>query len=67
MAFDSFADFIAMGGYGFFVWLSYGVSFFSIMLYIIYIKRQKRQLTQYVVAQQAREARIAAAKQAQEK
>ncbi|WP_068545936.1 heme exporter protein CcmD [Thalassotalea crassostreae] len=24
MAFSSFAEFIAMGGYGFFVWLSYG-------------------------------------------
>ncbi|MBE1287476.1 MAG: heme exporter protein CcmD [Alteromonadaceae bacterium] len=67
MAFDSFADFIAMGGYGFFVWLSYGVSFLSIALYIVYVKRQKRQLTQNVVAQQAREARIAAAKQSQEK
>ncbi|UTP72619.1 heme exporter protein CcmD [Alteromonas sp. LMIT006] len=67
MAFDSFADFIAMGGYGFFVWLSYGVSFLSIVLYIVYVKRQKRQLTQHVVAQQAREARIAAAKQLQEK
>lgn len=67
MAFDSFADFIAMGGYGFFVWLSYGVSFLSIVLYIVYVKRQKRQLTQHVAAQQAREARIAAAKQSQEK
>jgi heme exporter protein D len=24
MQFESFSDFIAMGGYGFFVWLSYG-------------------------------------------
>ena len=24
MQFDSFADFIAMGGYGFYVWLSFG-------------------------------------------
>jgi len=24
MQFDSFSDFIAMGGYGFYVWLSFG-------------------------------------------
>lgn len=63
MAFDSFADFIAMGGYGFFVWLSYGVSALSIILYIFYIKRQKRHLHKNVASQLAREARIAAAKQ----
>lgn len=26
MRFDSFSDFIDMGGYGFYVWLSYGVA-----------------------------------------
>jgi heme exporter protein D len=27
MQFSSFADFIAMGGYGFYVWLSFGTGF----------------------------------------
>lgn len=26
MQFDSFSDFLAMGGYGFYVWLSFGIS-----------------------------------------
>ena len=29
MHFETFADFIEMGGYGFFVWLAFGVSFFG--------------------------------------
>ncbi len=27
MAFDSFTEFLAMGGHGFYVWLSYGLTF----------------------------------------
>jgi heme exporter protein D len=35
MQFDSFSDFIAMGGYGFYVWLSYGVSVTLLLMLII--------------------------------
>ena len=29
MQFDSFADFLNMGGYAFYVWLSFGVTFLA--------------------------------------
>ncbi len=31
MQFDSWADFIAMGGYGFYVWLSFGLGGFLLI------------------------------------
>ncbi len=34
MQFNSLAAFLDMGGYGFFVWLSYGISALSIMLMV---------------------------------
>lgn len=34
MQFDSINAFIDMGGYGFYVWLSYGVSIFALALLI---------------------------------
>lgn len=50
MAFDSVADFIAMGGHGVFVWLSYGIVFFSIALYLVHLRvfgrRVERQIRQ---------------------
>ncbi|MCC5851287.1 MAG: heme exporter protein CcmD [Alkalimonas sp.] len=27
MQFDSFSDFLAMGGYGFYIWLAYGLTY----------------------------------------
>lgn len=35
MQFDSFSAFIDMGGYGFYVWLSYGVSITLLLMLII--------------------------------
>ena len=32
MFFESWSDFIQMGGYGFYVWLAYGVSLLSILV-----------------------------------
>ncbi len=42
--FDSFQDFIAMGGHGFYVWLCYGVVLFSLIFYFYQSKQtsQKR-------------------------
>jgi heme exporter protein D len=34
MQFDSISAFVDMGGYGFYVWLSYGVSVFALALLI---------------------------------
>lgn len=62
MAFASFSDFLAMGGYGFFVWLSYGISALAIVLYIVFVRAQSKKIITDMYAQQAREARIAKAK-----
>jgi heme exporter protein D len=35
MQFDSFSAFIDMGGYGFYVWLSYGVAVILLLMLII--------------------------------
>ncbi|MFY8326113.1 heme exporter protein CcmD [Pseudoalteromonas sp. ZZD1] len=63
MQFDSFSDFIAMGGYGFYVWLSFGTCAL-ILLGILFssLNDTKRILTS-VQQQAAREQRIKQAKQ----
>lgn len=43
MYWNSFADFIDMGGRGFFVWGSYGVSFALIALEVWLLRRNRRQ------------------------
>ncbi|MEH6594132.1 MAG: heme exporter protein CcmD [Colwellia polaris] len=52
MQFDSISAFIDMGGYGFYVWLSYGVSIFSLALLIFTSisshKKIKLQITQRI-------------------
>lgn len=61
-AFHSWAQFFAMGGYGFYVWLSVAVTlvaFFSIILHTIL---HRRSLLRSIVSRQAREQRILAAK-----
>lgn len=41
--FDSISDFFAMGGYGFYVWLSYGLTFLACGLLIWQSKREIKQ------------------------
>lgn len=62
MEFDSLAAFLDMGGYGFFVWLSYGISVLSIAVFVMYIQHDRRILIQTVKAQAARKQRIAKVK-----
>ena len=66
MQFNSLAAFLDMGGYGFCVWLSYGISALSIMLMVLYMRHERRSLIQAVKAQVARKQRIAEAKEIQE-
>jgi len=66
MQFDSFSDFMAMGGYGFYVWLSFGTCAL-ILLGILFssLNDTKRILTS-VQQQAAREQRIKQAKKEQQ-
>lgn len=63
MQFNSFSDFIAMGGYGFYVWLSFGTCAL-ILIGIFLDSKLSHQHTLNAVAKQIdREARIKKAKQ----
>ncbi len=66
MQFDSFSDFIAMGGYGFYVWLSFG-SCALILLGILFMSRSDtKRILNDVKQQIVREERIKKAKQEQQ-
>lgn len=47
-AFDSLEAFFAMGKHGFYVWLSYGVGLFVILINILLAKRQRTQAFEQV-------------------
>lgn len=53
--FDSISDFFAMGGYGFYVWLAYGITFAAMGILIWQSKREITQTLRIVQKEQARE------------
>ncbi|MDN3487492.1 heme exporter protein CcmD [Pseudoalteromonas sp. APC 3694] len=65
MQFDSFSDFIAMGGYGFYVWLSFGTCALILLGILFSSLRDKKQILESVEQQIARETRIKNSKQEQ--
>ncbi len=60
MQFDSLADFFKMGGYAFYVWLAYGVTFFSLGTLVISSLRQKRKVLNDIAKKIQREDRLKA-------
>ena len=56
MFFQSWSDLIHMGGYGFYVWLSYGLSFIAIVALIIQSLMGKSAVLKSV--EQQRESRL---------
>ena len=65
MQFGSFSEFIAMGGYGFYVWLSYGSCVFVLLSMLVSSLFDGKRLKQQVKAQMEREARIKKSQQEQ--
>lgn len=63
MQFDSLSSLIAMGGYGFYVWLSFGVSFLVMGLLVIAAKAERRNLLKTIAKNQQRQVRIQKARQ----
>jgi heme exporter protein D len=61
MAFASLSDFIAMGGYSFYVWLAYGVSLLSLIFLIINAVSKRNKIFNQVEQRLLREQRIKAA------
>ena len=54
--FDSLADFFALGNYGFYVWLSYGISFVAMGWLIWQSKREQKQIVDQVKKELVHEA-----------
>ncbi|MEL7594125.1 heme exporter protein CcmD [Aeromonas veronii] len=63
MHFASFSDFMAMGGYAFYVWLSFSLTLVCLVGIIISTRMKTRSLLAELRSKQAREARRKAAQQ----
>ena len=63
MYFASFSDFLAMGGYAFYVWLSFGLTLLCLVGIIISTRMKTRSLFNELRSKQARESRRKAAQQ----
>jgi heme exporter protein D len=61
MAFEDVSGFLNMGGYGLYVWLSFGASALSLSVLWLDSFFSKRTLLMQVLKEQARQARIKAA------
>ena len=58
MFFQSWSDFINMGGYGFYVWLSYGISLVAMIILAIQSVKGRKAVLKEVLREQQREARL---------
>ena len=58
MFFQSWSDFINMGGYGFYVWLSYGISLVTMIIFAIQSVKGRKTVLKEVLREQQREARL---------
>ena len=58
MAFDSFASFLDMGGYAYYVWLAYGISLLSIAVLVINTVMRTKKIKQLVKQRILRDERI---------
>ncbi|AWI50822.1 heme exporter protein CcmD [Actinobacillus porcitonsillarum] len=56
--FESFSAFLAMGNYGFYVWLSYGVSFVAMAWLIWQSQREQKQIFQQIKKELSREKQL---------
>lgn len=59
MAFQSIAEFLAMGGYGFYVWLSYGITALALVALLWHGRMAAKQLRQAAQQQAQRQQRLA--------
>lgn len=58
MQFETFSDFIAMGKYGFYVWLAYGVTALLLILLVIASNQKHKSVKKAILARQKRENRL---------
>ncbi|WP_435927317.1 heme exporter protein CcmD [Dryocola sp. BD613] len=62
-AFTSWAEFLAMGGYAFYVWLAVAFTVIPLLALVVHTALQRRKILNGVERQQARERRIRAQQQ----
>jgi len=62
MQFSSFSDFINMGGYGFYVWLSFGAAALLLTLLIISSKTGHQKIIKQIAQRKNREDKLRQAK-----
>ncbi|MCC4263151.1 heme exporter protein CcmD [Oceanimonas baumannii] len=62
MKFESWSAFWAMGGYGFYVWLSFAVTLLVLLGQVVVTVKTKKRLLREVSQKQARAARREAAR-----
>lgn len=55
MYFANVAELLAMGGHGFYVWLAYGISLFTLVVLTVYPLRRKQQALQAIRQRQLHE------------
>ncbi|MBA6389645.1 heme exporter protein CcmD [Colwellia sp. BRX10-3] len=58
MQFDSISAFLDMGGYGFYVWLSYGVSIIALALLVFFSINSHKKIKQQIAQRIKREAKL---------
>ncbi|KAE9529961.1 MULTISPECIES: heme exporter protein CcmD [Testudinibacter] len=64
--FQTWQDFLNMGGYGFYVWLCYGVSLLAIVILSAVSLNDKKRLLTQIAKEQARQQRIQQARQGEQ-
>ena len=57
MQWNSFSEFISMGGYGFYVWGSYGVTFLLLVAELIMLRSRKRRIKLQTTTRRGMESR----------
>jgi len=63
MQFNSFGDFIYMGGYGFYVWLSFGAAALILTLLLISSKAGHQQIINQIAKRKQREDKLRQARE----
>ncbi|MFW5443149.1 MAG: heme exporter protein CcmD [Methylococcaceae bacterium] len=51
---NSFDEFLAMGGYGFYVWMSYGIAFFVLLMNVVIPLVQRKRFLRDLALKQRR-------------
>lgn len=66
MQFSSFNDFIAMGGHGLYVWISYGFSLISLLILVLLSLRSNKLVRENIIKKLKREEKLKQAHQQQQ-